>query len=106
MATQYSNDLFLEDIYLIVIFPTDGTLIDICDSDPAIRKHNGGDIVYVERESEEDKELAVVLGWGETREEAVKASKEYIARVMRWHGQDPGSFVIMGFDVTESQVLA
>jgi len=107
MSTEYSIDLFLEKICIVVFFPSDGEVLVIHDFNSHGRRHDGGDIIHYERihiENTQNEELAVVLGWGESTEEATAASKVYIERLMRWHGQD-GPLCFMGVDVSNSQAF-
>lgn len=95
---------------MIVFYPSDGEVLLIPDYNPHGRRHTGGDIIMYERiviKDTQNEELAVVLGWGESTEEAVQESKTYIQRVMKWHGQEDGGSLLcfMGFNVSDSQVF-
>lgn len=67
MTSYYSPDLFLEDIYLVVIYLTDGQIVLIPNYDSKGRIHESGDLLQIDRCHEGgrgSKQSAIILGWG------------------------------------------
>lgn len=69
MATQQQSiDIFLETIDIIVMYLNDGHVLFLEGFDPKGRRHQGGDLLNLSRETGEAtldcNNLVVVLGWG------------------------------------------
>lgn len=71
MASYFSPDLFLENIYLVVIYLSDGHITVVQDYDSKGRIHESGDLINLCREigsegyeERTEPEAAIILGWG------------------------------------------
>ncbi|KAK3923481.1 Argininosuccinate synthase [Frankliniella fusca] len=108
MATYWSEDLFLEKVHLVVLFLFlhDGCVRIYDDYDPHGRRHEGGDILELEREWEDEKKTCVVLGFSEdSPDEAILQARTYVERVAKWHGQEGQQLIVFGHDLAGSEVL-
>ncbi|XP_034230520.1 uncharacterized protein LOC117639198 [Thrips palmi] len=87
--TQYSVDPKVQDVFLTVLFLGDGSILNVENFESHGRVYVGGDLINLERE-EGNKELAVILGVGDTESEAEHEARVYVRRLLKWHGQGDG----------------
>ncbi|KAK3922560.1 Glutamate--tRNA ligase [Frankliniella fusca] len=115
MATYYSPDLFLENIYLVVIYLSDGHITVVPEYDSKGRVHMSGDLIKLCRdtdsqgyEGETSPEPVIILGWGECEADAIKESRSYFRRLAKWHGhkEDLSKFQFLGHDFMQSEIFS